>query len=205
MTPLPALSDPGFLSAYTPGGNIRVVVETPRGSRNKYAFEHEEHILVLRKALPAGMVFPYDFGFVPSTKAEDGDPLDVLLLMDEPAFPGCVVEARLIGVIEGEDHEKAADAKSSSPSKNKPEKKTNGKQPGQPAVRRNDRLLAVALASDIYARLEKPEDLSPVLLQQMQDFFVTYTRLMPGKDFLCLGVRGPRRAEQLLKKAMRAA
>jgi inorganic pyrophosphatase len=66
---------------------IQVVIETPKGSRNKYAFDSEEKVIRLKKVLPAGMTFPYDFGFVPRTLAEDGDPVDVLVWMDEPAFP----------------------------------------------------------------------------------------------------------------------
>jgi inorganic pyrophosphatase len=80
---------------------LQVIIETPKGSHNKYSFDEEQNIFVLRAALPSGMVFPYDFGFVPQTLADDGDPLDVLVLMDMPAFPGCAVVARLIGVIEG--------------------------------------------------------------------------------------------------------
>src|SRR5271168_3761514 len=83
-------------------GILQVIVETPKGSRNKFAFDVEQEIFALKKVLPAGMVFPYDFGFLPRTLAPDGDPIDVLLLMDEPAYPGCSVKARLIRVIEGE-------------------------------------------------------------------------------------------------------
>jgi inorganic pyrophosphatase len=78
-----------------------VIVETPRGCRNKFAYDPEQSIFALKTVLPAGMVFPYDFGFLPSTLAPDGDPIDGLLLMDEPAFSGCAVKARLVGVIEG--------------------------------------------------------------------------------------------------------
>ena len=67
------------------GHLVRVVIETPKGSRNKYVFDPKSSIFELTKVLPAGMSFPYDFGFVPSTKAADGDPLDVLVLMDEAA------------------------------------------------------------------------------------------------------------------------
>jgi inorganic pyrophosphatase len=70
------------------GTTIHVIIETPKGSRNKYAFDAERKIFQLKRVLPVGMAFPYDFGFIPSTKAEDGDPVDVLVLMDEPAFPG---------------------------------------------------------------------------------------------------------------------
>src|SRR6202030_2361459 len=83
-------------------GLLQVIVETPKGSRNKFSFDPEQEIFALKKVLPAGMVFPYDFGFLPKTIAPDGDPIDVLLLMDEPAFPGIAVRARLIGIIEGE-------------------------------------------------------------------------------------------------------
>jgi len=81
---------------------IRVIIETPKGSRNKYAFDAKQRIFQLKKVLPAGMAFPYDFGFIPSTIADDGDPVDVLVLMDEPAFPGCLLGCRPIGIIEGE-------------------------------------------------------------------------------------------------------
>ena len=69
------------------------MIETPKGSQNKFAFKSEEHVFELKKVLPAGMTFPYDFGFVPSTEADDGDGVDVPVLMDEPAFPGCALEA----------------------------------------------------------------------------------------------------------------
>jgi len=85
---------------------IQVVIETPKGSRNKYAFDVEQKVFELTKVLPAGMAFPYDFGFIPSTLAEDGDATDVLVLMDEPAFPGCLLKCRTIGVIEGEQGKK---------------------------------------------------------------------------------------------------
>ena len=79
---------------------VQVIIETPKGSRNTYAFDCEQRIFELKKVLPAGMAFPYDFGFVPSTVAEDGDPTDVLVLMDEPAFPGCILRCRPVGIIE---------------------------------------------------------------------------------------------------------
>jgi inorganic pyrophosphatase len=110
-------------------GILQVVIETPKGSRNKFAFDPVQHIFALRKVLPAGMTFPYDFGFLPKTIAPDGDPFDVLLLMDEPAYPGVVVRSRLIGVIEGEQLEG---------------KKKN----------RNDRLLAVSEANHQYANIK---------------------------------------------------
>src|SRR6202011_5737251 len=102
------LADPSRLQTMDQhdGDIVQVVIETPKGSRNKYAFDPEQKVFELKKVWPAGMTFPYDFGFIPSTKAEDGDPTDVLVLMDEPAFPGVLVKCRVIGVIEGEQGKK---------------------------------------------------------------------------------------------------
>src|ERR1700761_6276236 len=114
-------------------GLLQVIVETLKGSRNKFSFDVDQEIFSLKKVLPAGMVFPYDFGFLPKTLAPDGDPIDVLLLMDEPAYPGCAVRARLIGVIEGEQLD------------------------GKKKVR-NDRLVAVSEANHMYANVRKLKD-----------------------------------------------
>src|SRR5207248_4141844 len=84
-------------------GSLHVVIETPKGCRNKYAFNDKLQVFALKRVLPAGMEFPYDFGFIPSTKAEDGDPLDVLALMDEPGPVGCLLKCRIIGIVEGEE------------------------------------------------------------------------------------------------------
>src|SRR2546430_17416692 len=75
---------------------LRVVIETPKGSRNKFAFDPQQGIFGLKKVLPAGMSFPYDFGFVPSTLADDGDPVAGLVLMDEHGFPGRVPPCRAV-------------------------------------------------------------------------------------------------------------
>jgi inorganic pyrophosphatase len=87
------------LKARPSSGAINVVVETPRGSRNKYKYDEKLGLFRLNRVLFAGASFPFDFGFIPGTRGGDGDPLDVLVLMDEPAFPGCLVRARAIGVL----------------------------------------------------------------------------------------------------------
>ena len=84
---------------------LDVIIETPKGSRNKLKYEPENRKFKLSKIMPEGMMFPYDFGFVPGTKAEDGDPLDVLVLTDDALFPGCLVDCLLIGLIEAEQEE----------------------------------------------------------------------------------------------------
>ena len=88
------------LDAFHGDGELNVIIETPKGSRNKYNYDEGLRLFKLGGVLPSGAVFPFDFGFVPSTTGGDGDPLDVLVLMDEPAFPGRVVDVRLVGVIE---------------------------------------------------------------------------------------------------------
>ena len=101
------LANPTELTPFTDDGrSVHVIIETPKGSRNKFAFDEKQKVFRLKKVLPVGMAFPYDFGFVPSTRAEDGDPIDVLVLMDEPAFPGCVLDCRVIGIIEGDEGRK---------------------------------------------------------------------------------------------------
>src|SRR6185295_2604536 len=86
-------------------GEINVIVDTPRGSGNKFKYDEEYQLFKLGGVLPAGAVFPFDFGFIPGTRGEDGDALDVLMLIDEPTFVGCLVAVRLIGVIEAEQIE----------------------------------------------------------------------------------------------------
>jgi inorganic pyrophosphatase len=158
---------------------LQVIIETPKGCRNKFAFDAKQRIFSLKKVLPAGMAFPYDFGFLPQTIAPNGDPIDVLLLMDEPAFPGCAVKARLIGIIEGEQ----IDGK----------KRT-----------RNDRLLAIADADHSYNYVKTWKDLPNQFLRELQDFFVNYHRL-EGKEYKLLGCKGAQAALSLIHKAQKAA
>jgi inorganic pyrophosphatase len=90
---------------------LQVIIEMPKGSRNKYAFDESQGIFLLKRVLPAGMAFPYDFGFVPRTRAEDGDPVDVLVLMDEPAFAGCLLQCRIIEGEQGKKKERERNAR----------------------------------------------------------------------------------------------
>jgi inorganic pyrophosphatase len=154
-------------------GQLRAVIETPQGSRHKLAFEPRTGAFSLKATMPAGMSFPFDFGFFPRTRAADGDPLDVLVLMDGPAYPGCLVPVRLLGVIEAEQRDGDADPI------------------------RNDRLIAVAVGSTERGDLRTVRDFEPTLCDQLESFFVTYDRF-EGKDFKILRLRGPRHAKKLL-------
>jgi inorganic pyrophosphatase len=101
-------SDPTKLQPFNKKDHdiVNSVIETPPGSRNKFRFDEEIGTYALAGVLPQGMVFPHAFGFVPGTRAADGDPEDVLVVMDLPVFTGCVVPTRLIGVIEGRTRRK---------------------------------------------------------------------------------------------------
>ena len=175
------LANPIVLQPRDPGDSdiIQVIIETPKGSRNKYSFDPKQKVFQLKKVLPAGMAFPYDFGFIPSTLAEDGDPVDVLVLMDEPAFPGCLLKCRLIGIIEGEQFDK----------KN---------------TRRNDRIVAVEQANHSYAFVRHLDDLGKKFVNELEEFFVNYHELT-GKQFRVLDVRGPGEARRRIKDGMKAA
>ena len=88
------------------GDLLNAIIETPMGSHAKYSYDKKSCLFKLSTIMPAGAVFPFNFGFLPSTQGEDGDPLDVLVLMDAAAHPGCLIPARLLGVIEAEQEEK---------------------------------------------------------------------------------------------------
>jgi inorganic pyrophosphatase len=194
-----SLADPFRLKPFA-DDLVQVIIETPKSSRNKYAYDPEQGIFALRKVLPEGMVFPHDFGFLPQTLADDGDPIDVLLLMDVPAFSGCLIPARLIGVMEGEQIEDLEGSKGGG-------KKNAGKKAGKKgAVKktRNDRLIAVAQATHTFANIQKLADLPEQLRKELEAFFVNYHGL-EGKKFNLLGYKGADIAMRLVKKAQKVA
>ena len=167
----------GHLDPFSEDGNLNVIIETPQGSRNKFKYDGELGIFTLGGVLPMGADFPFDFGFVPATLGEDGDPVDVLLLMDEPAFPGCLVPSRLIGVIEAEQTEK-------------------GK------TERNDRLIAVAANSRNHRDVKSINQLSDNLLDEIEHFFISYNEAK-GKEFKPVGRYAAKRAQKLVQAALR--
>ena len=168
----------GRLAPFTKEGDLRVVVETAKGMPNKYAYDEELGLFELSGVLPAGAVFPYDFGFVPRTLGGDGDPVDVLVLMDEPAFTGCLVRCRLLGVIEAEQTERDG------------------------ATTRNDHLIAAALPCRLYGDARSLADLPERLVDEIEHFFVSYNTIR-GKQFRPVGRGGPERAEELVREGMR--
>lgn len=163
-----------------PAKTVATVVETPRGSRSKYDYDFELCALRLKKTLPLGMVFPFDFGFIPQTKAQDGDPLDIMILMDEPAPAGCIIDVRIIGAIEVEQRD-------------------TGKETGKDWIR-NDRIFGVALASRDYAGLDALSDLGATTLAEIEAFFVHYNEL-EGKELRVIGRADPAQAVALIDAA----
>jgi inorganic pyrophosphatase len=132
---------------------IEVVVEIPKGSRNKYEMDHETGALWLDRHLFTAMTYPADYGFVPDTLAEDGDPLDVLVLLDEPTVPGCHIRARPIGVFWMRD-EKGPDAK----------------------------VLAVPAGDPRWTHIEDLEHMPSHLRAEIEHFFEVYKALEPEKS-----------------------
>jgi inorganic pyrophosphatase len=160
-------------------GDLRAVIETPKGSRNKYRYDADCDCLELSTALPEGMSFPFDFGFVPSTLGADGDPLDLLVLMDSPVPSGCVLRCRLIGVI-----------------------KARQKQKGE-RWEENDRLIAVATHARTHDGAKTLAELPAHVLDDIKAFFVDYNRLH-DKKFVPTAEQGPHRATKAVKQGMAA-
>lgn len=158
-------------------GNLNVIIDTPKGCRSKFAFDMKRKAYILKSVLLKALLSPFDFGSIAGTVAEDGDPVDALVLMDEPAFCGCLIELRLVGVIEAEQSE-------------------NDK------MEQNDRLIAVAARSQTHAEIRSLADLSPTLLKEIEHFFISYNQER-GKRFRPLSRRGPKRAERLARKQKR--
>src|ERR1700742_4112449 len=132
-------------------GVCRAIIETPKGFRNKFDYDPDSGLFILGGLLPEGMMFPFDFGFIPSTLGEDGDPLDIMVLMDAPAHVGCLIEVRIIGIIEAEQTQYG---------------KTES----------NDRLIGVAIHSYDHEDVKSIGDISKTLLDQGEEFFVSYNK-----------------------------
>lgn len=163
------------LQTFDEEGAVRVVVEASAGTRSKFKYDPGPGVFALHHVIPPGTAFPLDFGFLPSTLGDDGDPLDALVFADEPSPVGTVVPARLLGVIE---------AKQS----------TEG---GKPA--RNDRFIAAATASHSYDAWKDMKDVPPKLVEAIEAFFVTYNA-QRGVKFEAVGRHGASAAAKLLRQ-----
>jgi inorganic pyrophosphatase len=156
---------------------IEVMIEIPKGSRNKYEFDHERHVMRLDRRLFSATVYPADYGFVPGTLAEDGDPLDALVLLEDPTFPGCLVTARPVGVFWMED-EKGPDAK----------------------------IICVPEYGPAWTQVNDLDGLPRHLLDEIEHFFDMYKMLEPDKSSSTAGYQGRAAAwEEIAAARARAA
>ena len=135
---------------------ILAIVETPRGSAEKYDYDPENKWFKLSKIMPSGMVFPFDFGFIPGTRGEDCDPLDFIFIFELKSFPGCVMDCRISGGITAKQTEKGKTV-------------------------RNDRFLAVPAVSQFFSKVESIDDLSKDIIEQIEKFFMNYNELADKK------------------------
>jgi inorganic pyrophosphatase len=153
---------------------MNIIVETPKGSSIKYHYDMEQNAFAVKRILAAGMLFPFDFGFVPHTKGEDGDALDALLIAEFGTFAGCHISCRLIGCLQAEqtdDNETIS----------------------------NDRYLLVPEASHLYSHVTSIHHLPKALMEELQHFFVAYNKA-EGKLFKVTGILDEEEAYNLLKK-----
>jgi inorganic pyrophosphatase len=154
--------------------SIDIVIETPKGSVQKYDYDSKTRFFRMKKILPSGMVFPFDFGFVPDTKGEDGDPLDVIVISEFNSFPGVIIKCRLIGGMKAEQAD---------------EKKKK--------MIRNDRFLAVPKCSNIFQKIKSTNDLPKKIMDDLEEFFIDYNKL-EGKNFKVIEKMSPKTARELI-------
>ncbi|KAI9134074.1 inorganic diphosphatase [Acaryochloris sp. CCMEE 5410] len=140
--------DLSLIPAQPKPGLINVLIEIPAGSKNKYEFDKDMNVFALDRVLFASVQYPYDYGFIPNTLADDGDPLDGMVIMDQPTFPGCVITARPIGMLEMID-----------------------------GGDRDEKILCVPEEDPRYADVKSLADVASHRLDEIAEFFRTYKNL----------------------------
>lgn len=160
--------DPGAACPET----VRMIVEIPKNSANKYEYDVELGVFHLDRTLYSSVHYPGDYGFIPGTREEDGDPMDILALADEPSFPGCLVDIRPVGILEMED-DKGTDRK----------------------------ILGVPLRNPRYDQMRGMEDVPAHVILEIENFFSIYKQLEEktvrvhgwrGRDVACDSIRRTR-------------
>jgi inorganic pyrophosphatase len=167
------------LPTFNDGSEVHVIVETPRGSRAKLDYDPKLRTFTLSKSLLAGLTYPYDWGFLPRTKAEDGDPLDVMVLHDAATFPGLVLTCKIIGVLQVEQRSKGTKSE------------------------RNDRIFAVPRGSHAEKDFSDVRELSSAMREELEKFFIA-TDELEDKQLKILGWKGPKAALKAIKQAAKA-
>jgi len=167
------------LPTFGDDGDLYVVVETPRGSRAKLDYDPKLKIFTLSKSLLAGLTYPYDWGFVPATRCQDGDPLDVMVIHEAATYPGLVLSCKVIGVLQVKQH---SDGKKSE---------------------RNDRVFAVPRHSHADKDVSDVRDLTGAKREELEKFFIATDELQ-DKKLKILGWKGPKTALKTIKQAKKA-
>lgn len=153
---------------------IEVIVETPKGCQFKYKYDPEKDWYAVHKALPVGLMFPYDFGFIPGTKGEDGDPLDVLILSEFSFLQGSMIECRVIGAMKA----------------GQTDKKT---------TIRNDRIFVCPDLKGFYPVYNSMRDIQKEKLKEIESFFIYYNA-MQNKTFKPLGTLSAKETLKLIQQ-----
>jgi len=156
---------------------IKVIIETPQGSRNKYVWNKDLKLIELKDNLPLGVHFPFDFGFIPDTIAQDKDPIDVMVLCDTPSHPANVISCKVIGIIKAEMQEK------------------NGE------TVENDRIIAVPIQKTAFSEINSLKEVDKELIKQLLAFFIFYEKQL-GKKFTPLKIGGPSAAMDVINASL---
>src|SRR3989344_1734374 len=154
---------------------VNVIIEIPRGSRNKYELDKESGRIKLDRVLASSVAYPTDYGLIPGTQGNDGDPLDVLVITRFPTFPGCMVAARPIALIDMIDTKEG-----------------------------DEKIIAVPEGDPQFASWNDLEDIPEALKNEINEFFKTYKNLEPGKFVEIQGWKDAKEAEEMIKKSMQS-
>jgi inorganic pyrophosphatase len=154
---------------------VTAMIESPKGSNQKFDYDPAEKRFKLSKILPAGMVFPFDFGMIPGTRGGDGDPLDIMVISEGAAFPGCLVDCRIIGALKAEQTERNGDKV------------------------RNDRFIGIPDVSQLFSEIRSLEELPQTITSQLDAFFKNYNE-QAGKKFKVTARLSARQAAKLLSQ-----
>ena len=167
--------DLSLIPAQPKSGLVNVLIEIPAGSKNKYEYDKDMQCFALDRVLFSSVQYPYDYGFIPNTLADDGDPLDGMVLMDQPTFPGCVITARPIGMLEMID-----------------------------GGDRDEKLLCVPDSDPRYKTITSLENISAHRLDEIAEFFRSYKNL-EKKETEILGWKGLDKVAPLIEECIKAA
>jgi inorganic pyrophosphatase len=166
------------LPAFRRDGSVNIVVESPRGSTVKFKYDDETGAMTVSRPLPSGVTYPHDWGFIPSTQAADGDPLDAMVLWDGTSFPGIVVPSRIIGLLRVEQTRAGSDARE-----------------------RNDRLFALPIKAPRLEQVRSIFDFPERARLELEQFFI-HAVAFEGKSLKLLGFDGPAEADRMLRAAV---